>query len=176
MVAASTLDVIDDIFYLDIHEIKDYIYEKTDGTGLQGLVDTRKAEIEWSRDAVLPDLIYGDTPPPLDDEPDLDKLKGVPTSRGYYQGVVKVIESTQEFAKLGPGDVLVIPYSDVAWTPLFSKAGAVIAEAGGILSHSSIVAREFNIPCVVSVNNACRLPENTTVTVNGYTGEITVHS
>ncbi len=175
LVNEASLVQRDDIFYLDIDEIKSHLTGTLEGTQLQPLVDQRKAAIESSRDAVLPDLIYGDHPPPLEDEPDLDKLKGVPTSRGYYKGVVKVVESAQEFGKLNPGDVLVIPYSDVAWTPLFGRAGAVIAEAGGILSHSSIVAREFNIPCVVSVNNACRLPENTTVTVNGYTGEITVH-
>jgi hypothetical protein len=51
-----------------------------------------------------------------------------------------------EFEKLQKGDILIIPYSDVGWTPLFSKAGAVISESGGMLSHSSIIAREYHIP------------------------------
>jgi pyruvate,water dikinase len=70
---------------------------------------------------------------------------------------------------------LVIPYADVGWTPLFMRAGAVIAESGGLLSHSSIIAREYNIPAVVSVAHACRLADGTTVTVDGYQGEITIH-
>jgi phosphohistidine swiveling domain-containing protein len=71
--------------------------------------------------------------------------------------------------------VLVIPYSDVGWTPLFTKASAVIAESGGILSHSSIIAREYGIPAVVSVAGACQLADGTLVTVDGYRGKIIVH-
>jgi pyruvate,water dikinase len=63
----------------------------------------------------------------------------------------KVIQSLQDFGSLREGDVLTVPYSDVGWTPLIAKAGAVIAESGGSLSHSSIVAREYNIPAVVSI-------------------------
>lgn len=74
------------------------------------------------------------------------------------------------------GDVLVVPFSDVGWTPLFARAGAVIAESGGMLSHSSIIAREYGIPAVVSVSGALSLPDDTCVTVDGFTGEITVHN
>jgi pyruvate,water dikinase len=68
-----------------------------------------------------------------------------------------------------------IPYSDVGWTPLLAKAGAVVAASGGILSHSSIVAREYGIPAVVSVPGACQLADDIPVTVNGHGGRITVH-
>jgi pyruvate,water dikinase len=71
--------------------------------------------------------------------------------------------------------VLVIPYSDVGWTPLFTKAGAVIAESGGMLSHSSIIAREYGIPAVVSVPSACQIAEETLVTVDGYRGRVILH-
>jgi pyruvate,water dikinase len=70
------------------------------------------------------------------------------------------------------GDVLVIPYSDVSWTPLFAKAGAVVAEAGGILSHSSIIAREYGIPAVVAVPGACQLADGTQLTVDGNNGQV----
>jgi pyruvate,water dikinase len=81
----------------------------------------------------------------------------------------------QDINKIQPGDVLVVPYSDVGWTPLFAKAGAIVAESGGILSHCSIVAREYGIPAVVSVPSACQLADDTLVTVDGHTGKITVH-
>ena len=103
-------------------------------------------------------------------------LKGITSSTGYYRGPIKVIHSLEEMSKLDSGDVLVIPYSDVGWTPLFSRAGAVIAESGGILSHSSIVAREYQIPAVVSVPFAMRLADQTLVTVDGYRGEIILHT
>ena len=125
------------------------------------------------RDVVLPGIIYGNQPPPIDFPMDTT-LAGTPTSCGYYQGPVRVIGGLHEFDKLQAGDVLVIPFSDVGWTPLFAKAGAVIAESGGILSHSSIIAREYNIPAVVSVPGACRLQDGTVVTVDGYSGRIGV--
>jgi pyruvate,water dikinase len=105
-----------------------------------------------------------------------NKLRGTPTSRGHYTGRVRVVQGIRDFDKLNDGDVLVIPYSDVGWTPLFTKAGAVVAESGGILSHSSIVAREYNIPAVVSVFGACQIADNTVVTVDGYRGEVIIHS
>ena len=45
-------------------------------------------------------------------------------------------------AALSPGDVLVAPVTDVAWTPLFLRAAALVVEVGGPLSHGSIVARD----------------------------------
>ena len=105
----------------------------------------------------------------------VEKMKGTPTSRGVYTGPVRVVYGLQDFNKVNDGDVIVIPYSDVGWTPLFSKAGAIIAESGGILSHSSIIAREYNIPAVVSVANACNLEDGTIVIVDGYLGDIFIH-
>ena len=84
------------------------------------------------------------------------------------------MQGLSDFEHLCIGDVLIIPFSDVGWTPLFARAGAVVAESGGILSHSSIVAREYRIPAVVSVSGACRIPDGAMVTVNGYTGDIMV--
>jgi phosphoenolpyruvate synthase/pyruvate phosphate dikinase len=114
-------------------------------------------------------VIYGDAAPPLVPA-HTSQLQGIPTSRGYFAGRVKVVRGLNDFHKLEPGDVLVIPYSDVGWTPLFAKAGAVIAESGGILSHSSIIAREYNIPAVVSVKAAMDLPDGSLVEVDGYKG------
>jgi phosphohistidine swiveling domain-containing protein len=68
--------------------------------------------------------------------------------------------------------VLVVPYSDVSWTPLLARAGAVVAASGGMLSHSSIVAREYGLPAVVSAPGVLALREGALVTVDGYTGEI----
>ena len=100
------------------------------------------------------------------------QMKGIPTSLGTYSGPARVILGINDFEKLNDGDVLIIPFSDVGWTPLFAKAGAVVAESGGMLSHSSIVAREYGIPAVVSVVGACRIIDGILISVNGYTGEI----
>jgi pyruvate,water dikinase len=54
-------------------------------------------------------------------------------------------------------DILIVPFTDVSWTPLFPAVGGVVAETGGQLSHSAIVAREYGLPAVVNVKNATLL-------------------
>jgi len=165
-----------DIFYLYYHEIVSLVKDGESAENQSEIVLQRKQEMEASRDVVLPEIIYGDQAPPLEVSYDnYDKLVGIATSPGYYQGPVRVIKSLAEYEQVQQGDVLVIPYSDVSWTPLFSKVGAIVAESGGILSHSSIVAREHNLPAVVSVNNACQLLSNgMIVIINGFSGEIII--
>jgi pyruvate,water dikinase len=88
------------------------------------------------------------------------------------RATARIVSGIEEAERVEPGDILVIPYSDIGWTPMLAKAGGIVAESGGLLSHSSIVAREFGIPCVVSVPGAMRLPEGATVHLDGYTGEV----
>jgi pyruvate,water dikinase len=162
----------EDIFYLSWEEIEEAINNKG-STSLQKEISKRKEEMERYNGVVLPDVIYGDNPPPLLSG-SKSRMFGTPTSQGYYSGYVKVIKGLQDFGKVAAGDVIVIPFSDVGWMPLFSLAGAVIAESGGLLSHSSIIAREYQIPAVVSVTNCMLLKDNQFVSVNGYSGEIVV--
>jgi len=123
----------------------------------------------------LPEIIFGDDPPPIVRKGLISKrLNGLPSSKGYYEGLTKIVMGPSDINKLTQGDVLVIPYSDVSWTPLFAKAGAVISESGGILSHCSIIAREYGIPAVVAVEGAIRIPDNTRVIIDGYTGVIQI--
>jgi len=122
----------------------------------------------------MPDVIYGDHFTPAVAASPGGILQGVATSRGRYRGAIRVVNGLADFDKVQDGDVLAIPYSDVGWTPLFGRAGAVVAEAGGMLSHSSIVAREYGIPCVVSVPGATRLEDGSIVTVDGYQGVVVV--
>lgn len=173
LVQRAILSEREDLFYLSAAEVREIVENGHGSAWAQRLIDVRKREIEEVRDITPPSTIYGDEEPMLLDETG-SGLTGIPTSRGQYTGPVKVLRSLQDFAKLERGDVLVIPYSDVSWTPLFAKAGAIVAEAGGILSHSSIVAREYGIPAVVSVSGACQLADGNVVTVDGYVGRVTV--
>jgi phosphohistidine swiveling domain-containing protein len=173
LVRGRLLESREDIFFLSIAEVREIVGQRATTGDYANRITHRKREIELYRNLVPPSIIYGDQPLPLDTITGT-KLKGTPASGGYYQGCVKVIQGIRDFDELQEGDVLVIPYSDVGWTPLFAKAGAVIAESGGILSHSSIVAREYGIPAVVSVPGACRLEDNMVVTVDGYNGEIAI--
>ncbi|MFO7680457.1 MAG: PEP/pyruvate-binding domain-containing protein [Chloroflexota bacterium] len=163
----------DDIFYLYKSEIEAIVNENSQ-IDYQALIEKRKQEIQDAQNIVLPEIIYGDQPPPLETyDKDQKRLSGIPTSGGYFQGPVRVIQTISDFDKMAPGAVLVVPFSDVSWTPLFARAGAIIAESGGILSHSSIVAREYKVPAVVSVTGACRiLKDDMHVIVDGFKGEI----
>ncbi len=164
----------EEIFFLYDNEIRQVVAEDIPFEEIKVKVASRRSEMQQYKDIDLPAIIYGDQPPPIVFGAS-EKMKGTPTSRGIYTGSARVVRGLQDFNKVVQGDVLVIPYSDVGWTPLFSKAGAIIAEAGGILSHSSIIAREYNIPAVVSVGNASRIEDNTIITVDGYRGEILFH-
>jgi pyruvate,water dikinase len=164
----------EDLFYLSFNEVKDISVKGSGERTCTAVIAERKHEMMEYQQVTLPYVIYGDQPPPLKGQM-VKKLKGIPTSRGHYRGQVKIIQGIKDFHKVEDGDVLVIPYSDVGWTPLFTKAGAIIAESGGILSHSSIIAREYNIPAVVSVPDACQLKDNMLVTVDGYQGEVIIH-
>jgi pyruvate,water dikinase len=170
MVENGWLEYREDIFYLEWSEIKNAIL-KDMRIDFKEVVDVRKSDMKNYEKIKLPDVIFGEDPPPVFIE-SYGRMHGTPTSQGYYDGEIKVISGREDFGKVEQGDVIVIPYSDVGWTPLFSRAGAVIAESGGILSHSSIIAREYQIPAVVSVSNCMQLKDFQRVSVNGFTGDI----
>jgi pyruvate,water dikinase len=174
LTAEGILENSEDIFYLYWQELVDLI-SSHERCSQKDRVSRRRQDIDGYRDAVLPEMIFGLEQPPVQKECPTS-LRGIPTSLGTYTGPARILQGLTDFERLNNGDVLVIPYSDVGWTPLFARAGAVVAESGGILSHSSIVAREYRIPAVVSVSGACRIADGTVVTVNGYTGEIMVNA
>jgi len=164
------------VFYLYLDEVQDLADAANALARSQSnreVVVRRRAEIETYRHIPLPENIFGNTAPPLS-ESSPGTLHGLATSLGYYEGPARVLRGLSDFPRLLNGDVLVIPYSDVGWTPLFGRAGAVVAEPGGMLSHSSIMAREHRIPAVVSVPDACLIPDGAWISVNGHTGEIRI--
>jgi len=76
-------------------------------------------------------------------------------------------------ADLGSLDILVVPFTDVGWTPLLSGVGGIVAEAGGQLSHTAIIAREYGVPAVVSVRGATReLRSGDPITLDGSRGRV----
>jgi pyruvate,water dikinase len=165
----------EDIFYLTPVQVKAAIYNELHSEEIRSIIENHKINMRLCEDKKLPTVIYGDNPPPVLNE--LGKmLFGVPVSMGYYTGKACVVRKFNEFTKLNKGEVLIIPYSDVTWSPLFARAGALIAESGGLLSHSSIVAREYGIPAIVSVENATTIPDGCSVTVDAHQGIIHIHN
>lgn len=167
-----------DVFYLNLDELRQIVSGGCAGNTCNNYrlrAMLRKREMIQLQDVDPPSVIYGEVAPPLAPRKE-EELRGTPTSGGYYKGRARVVRSPGEFSRVEQGDVLVIPYSDVAWTPLFAKAGAVVAESGGMLSHTSIIAREYGIPAVVSVAGATGIPDGAEVTVDGYTGVVALSS
>lgn len=101
-----------------------------------------------------------------------DVLKGVSGSVGEAIGKACIINGPEEFYKLEKGDVLVCRLTDPEWTPLFTLAGAVVADTGAALSHAAIVAREYGIPAVLGVGCATsKFQDGDIIRVNGTKGE-----
>ena len=145
----------------------------------------RAIEYEALFDLAPPFIVHGSVPP-LSEWPRKggtgvavsetgDVLHGVPGCAGVVTGTARVILDPSDPMALEPGDILVAPFTDPAWTPLFVPAAGVVVNVGAQVSHAIIVSRELGIPCVVSVTGATEsIPDGATVTVDGGAGTVTV--
>ncbi len=103
----------------------------------------------------------------------LKQLKGTSASSGKITGVAKIIKSFEDSYKLEQGDIMICISTNPSWTPLFGIVSGIICENGGTLSHTAIVAREYEIPTVLDVNNATNIiKDNDLIEINGDTGVI----
>jgi len=103
-------------------------------------------------------------------------LTGVASSAGRVTGTARVLFGPEDFQKMKQGDVLVAVTTTPAWTPLFTMASAIVTDLGGPLSHSSIVAREYGIPAVVSTGIATRrVKDGQVITVDGGAGIVSLN-
>jgi rifampicin phosphotransferase len=101
-------------------------------------------------------------------------ITGSPVSAGVAEGRVHVVFDPHE-SQLAPGEILVCPGTDPAWTPLFMAAGGLVMEVGGMMTHGSVVAREVGIPAVVGVHQATsRLKNGQRIRVDGTSGKIQI--
>ena len=100
-------------------------------------------------------------------------IVGIGVSSGIYRGRVRVITTADQLHTLRAGEVLVCPTTSAAWTMVFRRAGAIVADTGSVLSHTAIVARELGVPAVVATANATSsLVDGEEVTVDGTSGEV----
>lgn len=98
---------------------------------------------------------------------------GTAASRGRVSGPVRVIHGPNEFGQLAAGEILVCPYTNPSWTPLFQRAAAVVVDTGGPGSHAAIVAREYGIPAVMGTGRGTSVLSNGQhVLVDGSAGAV----
>ena len=111
--------------------------------------------------------------PPAEGEVDPAVIDGVAGSPGIYRGVARVVKSLDEASDLEDGEIMVCEMTLPPWVPMFSIAGAVVSDVGGVMSHCAIVAREFGIPAVVgTVDGTTRITTGQTITVDGIKGDV----
>jgi rifampicin phosphotransferase len=168
----GVLATSEDVFHLRLEELEHCAapdrLTPDDARRLRALVrarSARRAEL-----AGVPMISRAALFPPSD--PGIDALvRGVAASGGRATGPVRVIGDPSGFGNLRDGDVLVCPYTNPAWTPLFRRAVAVVVDSGGAGSHAAIVAREYGVPAVMGTGTATAvLTDGRLVTVDGDAG------
>jgi pyruvate,water dikinase len=101
-------------------------------------------------------------------------LAGTAASPGVIEGRARIVRKL-EGSMLEKGEILIAPYTDPAWTPLFPLASGLVTEVGGLMTHGAVVAREYGIPAVVGVDRATEaIPDGALVRVNGSEGYVEI--
>jgi pyruvate,water dikinase len=197
MVSEGLLKESNDVFFLHLSELEcvaqnpSSLFEFADGEtvnclSISSLVAQRKQLREKEkRRKRIPRILLSDgeaffegiTASQLDKElasAGENTVIGSPVSAGIVEGIVRVV--TDPFnAHLKHGEIMVCPATDPAWTPLFLSAGGLVMEVGGMMTHGSVVAREYGIPAVVGVSQATtQLKTGQHVRVDGNSGVVYV--
>ncbi|MBX3002163.1 MAG: hypothetical protein KF893_26805 [Caldilineaceae bacterium] len=193
LAAAGSIAAPLDVVYLRFEEVRNALLAllQTPQT-LRELVAERKATLAHFA-AIQPPMLLGTLPagaPP--DDPgtraalrffgtppqpsgDPNTINGAAGSPGKVRGRAKVIRTLNEAGKLNAGDILVTETTAPPWTPLFATAAAIVTDAGGILSHCAVVAREYAIPAVVGTYTATHLiHDDTQIEVDGDNGIVRI--
>ncbi|HLO29946.1 MAG TPA: PEP-utilizing enzyme, partial [Anaerolineales bacterium] len=176
-VAAGTIERAEDLGFLKLNELE--ALARNEPHDWRSLVAERRAIFERElRRRQVPRILVSDGRAfyeGLGSETDTGNvITGSPVSPGIAEGTVHVVFDPR-VTHLAPGEILVCPGTDPAWTPLFMAAGGLITEVGGMMTHGSVVAREYGIPAVVGVHQATtRLKDGQRIRIDGTTGKVIV--
>jgi phosphoenolpyruvate synthase/pyruvate phosphate dikinase len=175
LVRANVLREPDDIYYLTLQELREVVRTRQlDGR----IVDQRKAEHERNRKLTPPRVLTseGEVVAGAYERADLPAgaLAGLAVSAGIVEGRARVLSRMAD-AELEAGDILVTAFTDPSWTPLFVSIKGLVTEVGGLMTHGAVIAREYGLPAVVSVENATRLiPDGQRIRVHGTDGYVEI--
>ncbi len=170
LVSAGVIDVPEDVLHVRLEELMALQAPEGAGAAFSETVRARKARRAGFAGAPLisPATLYPHRRRGRD-----VLVAGTAAGGGTASGAVRVVLEPADFASLLPGEVLVCPYTNPSWTPLFERAVAVVVDTGGIASHAAIVAREYGIPAVMGTGVGTRvLRDGDVVTVDGDAGHI----
>jgi pyruvate,water dikinase len=175
LVQQGLIEEMDDIYYLKLEELQEVIKaNKVD----YSIIKKRKEEYEIYRKLTPPRVITsdGEIISGEYDTKNIPKgaLAGVPVSSGIIEGRARVILRLED-ANIEEGDILVTTFTDPSWTPVFVSSKGLVTEVGGMMTHGAVVAREYGLPAVVSVENATRLiKDGQRIRVNGTEGYVEI--
>jgi rifampicin phosphotransferase len=183
MAERGVLDSIEQVFMLNDDELDRFV---TEPAPFVETLREREQGYLGLFDLEPPFIVYREPPPLSQWRRRADRhvehvgpgeiLSGIPGAPGTASGRARVILDPSDPSALEPGDILVAPVTDPAWTPLFVPAAAVVVDVGAQITHAVIVSRELGIPCVVSVTDATKkIPDGATITVDGSFGTVTIH-
>jgi pyruvate,water dikinase len=181
MVADGVIGRPQDLSMLQADELDDFL---ADPASFSALIAARAGDYATLFD-LEPPFVIVDSVPPLSGWRRRNRsadivaagttLPGIPGCPGLARGRARVILDPCDPRALEPGDVLVAPITDPAWTPLFVPAAAVVVDVGAQMSHAVIVSRELGIPCVVSVTDGTRkIADGAMLEVDGTAGTVKV--
>jgi pyruvate,water dikinase len=145
----------DDIYFLVHAEVADLLTGAMCPAAASEVIARRRRDFAWCEAVRVPKIQEG-VPRTVRAE-DLTsgrQLKGMGVSPGKVEGRARVILDPRLGSHIEPGEILIAPVTDAGWTPLFINAAGLVVEVGGLLSHGSVVAREYGLPAVVGVAGA----------------------
>lgn len=170
--AGTVLAQVDDIFWLDRDEVFQALDGSLDASEAQTRVHRRRLTAQSYRN-FEPPAVIGGLPASQHKPSNRHILHGVACSPGVACGPARIITAPTQVDRLAAGDILVAPYTNPGWTPLFGVAAALIIEEGGLLSHGAVVAREYGLPAVLRVSGATqRIGDGQWVCVDGTSGTV----
>jgi phosphohistidine swiveling domain-containing protein len=174
-VRRGIVDRAEDVFFLELAELDRVVSGSFDP---RPAIAARLAEYDRDRALTPPAIVFGRFDPAESAPEVIDArtgdLRGIAVSPGVATGNARVLLHPDHGHVL-PGEVLVAPSTDPSWAPCFLNAAAIVMDQGGLLSHGSIVAREYGIPCVVNVGPATKIiPTGQPIEVDGDRGGVRI--
>lgn len=174
--AQGRIDELDDIWYLDLDET--ILALEHPQEELRPRILARKADYERFREMKPPRIVTSQGEIPIashsGDGLPAGAIVGTAASAGVVEGIARVVLSPNRDV-LKKGEILIAPFTDPGWTPLFINASGLVMEVGGLMTHGSVVAREYGIPAVVCVPEATtRIRSGQRIRVDGTLGFVQI--
>ena len=172
LVSEKVIDKEDDIWFLKVGELWDYLDGKKTASDLQEIISKKRDYYNAYRNYMSENEIGNNIGQIKKSSSD---IRGLGANNGTITGVARVIPSFDEIDRLEEGDILITKFTDTGWTPKFAILSGIVTEYGGILCHAAIVSREYGIPAIVSLHDAMKkIKDGQKIMIDGASGIVTI--